>query len=435
MPQTETYLQNPRSTPNLTVHFALHLCRRQNASRCDIAILAPLGGVVGVLIGTPLVAFRVLRMSTCPLALNQALALVSGTPRLGAFARGFVQVTIVVAFLALLPPLAFGCGIVLGATHGFYIGWMALYARGACDYTSAPLELWRSSVLQPLSQMLEEWHQFDMNNPMGPDDFPIDVNPLLLCTATVAGLLGAAIMSVVYLGLGLLFIFPMAFKMYRANSKLCGSDFKIIEALFACTAYLIQLPLIPVYAIVLTAWQPLEGLLVGFGRVGWNVIFHSNAAVARGSIGWIFNTLGITGLVPAVRQLSVDIQTRWEDGEKRVTRVYERLIKAQEDTLHCFSAKVTRSSSASSRISTSSRASEDWIESERSIRDESDVEPPSPASPDGAAQRAPPTRLSKVATAAAVVVDADAVFVDGREASSRPRPHRDADDGPIGIEE
>jgi hypothetical protein len=149
---------------------------------------------------------------------------------------------------------------------------------------------------------------------------------------------------------------PMMLRMYQANTHICRSDFKIVEALFACTAYMLQVPLIPVYALVLGAWTPVQGFAVGFARVAYSVIFYSNAHSQAGC-GWLLNTLGITGLAPAVRQLGADIDERWQDGEKRVTRVYERLLTAQERLLHCFSGFSPHRSPRASMRSSRSRPS------------------------------------------------------------------------------
>ena len=272
---------------------------------------------------------------------------------------------LLLVFILILPPAAVVTGVLMGLLSGLSVGWLFFATKRSCtELVSGPTQAWLETVLLPISHKIDEWRQLDLASPA--PEVVIDVNPLLLLTAAASGLIGALITALVYLGLGLLFLFPMMFRMYQANSRLCGSDFKIVEALFACTAYLIQVPLIPVYTLVLTAWQPIEGFVVGFGRVAYSVIFHSNASHMRGSCGCLLNTLGFTGLLPAAAKLGEDINTRWVHGEKRVTRVYERLTQAQEDMLHCFSARVRFRSSIDLHSDLSSRSELDGDGSEPS---------------------------------------------------------------------
>ena len=125
---------------------------------------------------------------------------------------------------------------------------------------------------------------------------------------------------------------------------MCQADYKMVEAICAILAYLVQMPLIPVYAIVLTLLQPVEGFLVGFFRVAYSVIVESNAnhvrthkpaatsgyscahaltcpalapslslvcAQLRGNpLACLLNMIGFSGLVPATAKLAKDIARR-----------------------------------------------------------------------------------------------------------------------------
>jgi hypothetical protein len=345
----------------------------------DIVILAPLGALLGGALGAPIMAANLLGLSVCPRGLASALLLVSTTNKLGPFAKALSQGVLVLGFTLVLPPLALLAGALMGLGHGASVGWQFFAARGHYDIVTYPTALWRESVLEPISAYVESLRARDAATPR--PEVVIDVNPLLLLTASVVGLLGAVITSLVYLTLGLLFLLPMTYHMYRVNSKMCGSDFKIAEALLACSGYMLQMVLIPVYAATLTAWQPIEGLGVGFARVAYSVIFHSNASEMGGGCGCLLNTLGFTGLVPAIKKLGADIGQRWQDGEKPVMRVFNRLSRAQEDLCHCFSKRAR----ASSRADDSYRS-----------------DPEDPDSPDPRrSSHSPPARLSAAGRAGA----------------------------------
>ena len=132
---------------------------------------------------------------------------------------------------------------------------------------------------------------------------------------------------------------------------------------FSLGAYvrLCQVPLIPVYTILLTLIQPIIGFVVGFTSIAYSVILESSADHLAGNpCAPILNTLGFTGLVPAIQRLGKDVAQRWEEKDKPVVKCYARMSQAQEDLLHCWSAAVTRDggrSRASSRLSRSSRVS------------------------------------------------------------------------------
>ena len=204
---------------------------------------------------------------------------------------------------------------------------------------------------------------------------------------------------------------PIAFNMYRANSKICSSDFKILEALFAFLVYMVQVPLIPVYTLILTVWQPLEGLVVGFGRVAYSVILESNAKHVRGACGCCLDTFGLTGLFPAAAKLGEDMADRARYGKSRGSKWFARLSQMQEDALHCFSKRVTRRSTrvdsaadgddGSARDEADHSSARDSSARESGYENLSDCDSPSPERPgrerdieDGDIARAPPGRLS-----------------------------------------
>lgn len=348
---------------------------------CDVAVLAPLGALLFALVGAPLVAAQLLGISLCPRALANALSLASSTRRLGPFARALTQFLLAVAFVLLLPPAAVVTGAVLGLLHGLVVGWRYFGFGEHYDVVRWPTELWTSSVLTPLDEKIAALRERDLANPPTADEVIIDVNPLLLLTACAAGLIGAVITSLVYLSLGLLFMLPMAFKMYSANSNICSSDFKIVEALIAFLLYLVLIPLIPLLTVLLTAWQPIEGFAVGFARITYSVIFHSNVGYLSGGCGCLFDALGFTGLLPAVGQLGTDISKRWEEREKPATKAFTRLTVISESMLHCFSDQRHRPSRAS--ISDSGR----YLGGEDSPDARSPPGPPGRLAHDGATVR------------------------------------------------
>lgn len=216
--------------------------------RCDVLILAPFGALVGGLVASPLLAVRLTALSLCPEALHKALAVTKESRRIGPFAKALLQGVIVLATLLLLPPAAFIAGLFLGLFYGTKTGWQLFAARNVdCGkgMVSEPEGVWNDYVLDALHSRCTALHTWEIAQPT--PDVVIDLNPLMAVTACAMGLVGATVMAIVYALLGLLFMFPMAFRMYQANVQLCDSDFKIIEAIFALTAYLIQVPLSPCF--------------------------------------------------------------------------------------------------------------------------------------------------------------------------------------------
>lgn len=307
---------------------------------CEFYVLAPFGALVGAMIACPLLAVQLVAISLCPRALSNALKIATESNRIGMFAKGCLQFFLVVFTLVLLPPLALVCGLFMGLYYGAVTGWRFFTQNGSIDCFLDPKQLWQDAVLEKLGIATDELAAYERSAVV--PDVVIDVNPLLLATACAMGVLGAAVTAIVYTLIGLFWMPKMIFEMYRALNNICASDFKIVEALFALAAYLLQIPLIPLYAVLFTAWLPIEGFAVGFARVAYFVIYHSNVGYIKGSCGCILNTLGFTGLIPAAAQLRTDILARWNARDKPVTRTYERLADWQENMLHWWSTTVVR---------------------------------------------------------------------------------------------
>ena len=100
---------------------------------------------------------------------------------------------------------------------------------------------------------------------------------------------------------------------------------------------------------MLTAWQPLEGFLVGFAKASYWVISESSAGHMRGVPGeCLLDFIGLSGVPAAGAKLMEACQRRWSERDQRETRVYERLIRAQEKVLRCWSTTVERASARDS---------------------------------------------------------------------------------------
>ena len=305
--------------------------------------MAPLGALGGALLAPVFVSLNLVAISVCPDALTKALECIKESRRIGPVAKIELQAVAYLCALVLLPL----CALLGGFFGGFYFG-----AKAGWDFfailgepavaVSAPAALWRERVLDRASAFFDELRRSEQELPDEPE-FVIEANPLVLPIAAAVGLIGAVVMSLVYAVVSLIYMFPTAFKMYYANIELCSSDFKIIEAIFALTAYLVQVPLIPVYTLVITAWQPIEGFFVGFAKTAYSLIRESSAGHLKGVPGdCLLDAFGVSGILPALQRLLENIVKRWSERDKRVTKVIHGLTGAQENLLHCWSAAVVR---------------------------------------------------------------------------------------------
>ena len=247
---------------------------------CDAYVLAPFGAFAGLLLGMPVLAITLAANSVWPDAMSKALQLISESQRIGPFAKVLLQIIVPLLWLVLLPPAAALSGLVMGVYYGVSTGWR-LFAGGVdCvkEMITEPSDLWRSTVLDPVRDKLAEVikSEQDLEKSGWKPEVQIDVNPLLLTTACAMGLIGGIVTSILYAFQGLWFMFPMAYRLYQTNLKLCKSEFIIVEAIFALVAYLAQVFLIPFYVIVFTLIQPIIGFAMGFGQIAYSVLLYSN---------------------------------------------------------------------------------------------------------------------------------------------------------------
>ena len=192
-------------------------------------------------------------------------------------------------------------------------------------------------------------------------------------------------------------MFPMAFKLYRVNFELCGDNFRIVEAIFALFAYLIQVPLIPVYVIIFTLIQPIVGFVIGFGQIAYSVLLYSNKDHIN-PCAPLLNTFGFSGLIPAGNQLVKNVKVRWKEGDAPVTKCFQRMSKAQKASLHCWSDTVEKARDSStwakvrSRVnslrSSFSSTSGDRHSNYQRLSEAGDIESGSKSPPSGAAKAA-----------------------------------------------
>ena len=331
---------------------------------CDAYVLAPFGAFAGLLLGMPVLAITLAANSVWPDAMSKALQLISESQRIGPFAKVLLQIIVPLLWLVLLPPAAALSGLAMGVYYGVSTGWR-LFAGGVdCvkEMITEPSDLWRSTVLDPVRDKLAEVikSEQDLEKSGWKPEVQIDVNPLLLTTACAMGLIGGIVTSILYAFQGLWFMFPMAYRLYQTNLKLCKSEFIIVEAIFALVAYLAQVFLIPFYVIVFTLIQPIIGFAMGFGQIAYSVLLYSNKDHSN-PCAPLLNTFGFSGLVPAAGKLVENVQARWKERNKPVLKCMDRMYDAQEKSLHCW-----RTTANSSRWSTLRERARSGVESLRS---------------------------------------------------------------------